>query len=126
MIDREPGAPERILAALLEARAGHAITIDRMWRIETVLQPILKARRYPSLEALVVALASDADRQLVDEVVDALINHETYFFRDPKLYEDLDQVALEQLRERRAAPPAVACRSGRSGAARGRSLIHWR
>lgn len=117
MIDREPGAPERILAALLEARAGHGITIDRMWRIETVLQPILKARRYPSLEALVVALASDADRQLVDEVVDALINHETYFFRDPKLYEDLDQIALEQLRERRAASRrlsiwSVGCSTG--------------
>lgn len=103
MSEREVGAPERILAALLEARAGHAITHDRIWRIETVLQPILKARGYPSLEALVVALASEADRRLVDEVVDSLINHETYFFRDPTLFRDLDQVALEQLRERRGA-----------------------
>jgi chemotaxis protein methyltransferase CheR len=102
MMETQPGAPERILAALLEARAGHALTPDRMWRIETVLQPILREKGYPSLEALVVALASEADRRLVDEVVDALINHETYFFRDYKLFEDLDRVALEQLRERRS------------------------
>ncbi len=101
MMEPQPGAPERILAALLEARAGHALTPDRMWRIETVLQPILREKGYPSLEALVVALASEADRRLVDEVVDALINHETYFFRDYKLFEDLDRVALEQLRQRR-------------------------
>ena len=101
MMEPQPGAPERILAALLEARAGHALTPDRMWRIETVLQPILREKGYPSLEALVVALASEADRRLVDDVVDALINHETYFFRDYKLFEDLNRVALEQLRQRR-------------------------
>lgn len=102
MMEPTPGAPERILAALLEARAGHALTPDRMWRIDTVLQPILREKGYPSLEALVVALASETDRRLVDEVVDALINHETYFFRDFKLFEDLDRVALEQLREKRS------------------------
>ena len=44
MMEPQPGAPERILAALLEARAGHALTPDRMWRIETVLQPILREK----------------------------------------------------------------------------------
>lgn len=117
MMEPTPGAPERILAALLEARAGHALTADRMWRIETVLQPILREKGYPSLEALVVALASETDRRLVDEVVDALINHETYFFRDYKLFEDLDRVALEQLRTRRSVHKhlsiwSVGCSTG--------------
>lgn len=94
-------AAERILAALLEARAGHALSPDRMWRIETVLHPILRERGYPSLEALVVALASEADRNLVDQVVDALINHETYFFRDYEQFCDIERVALEQVRQRR-------------------------
>jgi chemotaxis protein methyltransferase CheR len=102
MMEPAPGAPERILAALLEARAGHALTPDRMWRIETVLQPILRERGYPSLEALVVALVSEADRKLVDEVVDALINHETYFFRDVQLFTDVNRTALETLRHRRS------------------------
>jgi chemotaxis protein methyltransferase CheR len=94
-------AAERILAALLEARAGHALSPDRMWRIETVLHPILRERGYPSLEALVVALASEADRNLVDQVVDALINHETYFFRDYEQFCDIERVALEQVRQKR-------------------------
>ena len=101
MIQEIPGAPERILAALLEARAGHSLTPDRMWRIDTVLAPIMRERGYPSLEALVVALATEADRRLVDQVVDALINHETYFYRDYNLFEDVDQIALKTLRERR-------------------------
>ncbi len=101
MIDPGNGASERILAALLEARAGHALTPERMWRIETVLQPILRQRGYPSLEALVVALVSEVDRRLVDEVIDALINHETYFFRDIQLFQDIDRTALESLRQRR-------------------------
>ncbi|MEQ1689127.1 MAG: protein-glutamate O-methyltransferase CheR [Sphingopyxis sp.] len=95
-----PGAPERILASLLEARAGHKLSPERMWRIETVLQPVMRDRGYPSLEALVVALASEADRKLVDIVVDALINHETYFFRDVEQFRDLDRIALECLRQR--------------------------
>jgi chemotaxis protein methyltransferase CheR len=97
------GASERILAALLEARAGHSLSMDRMWRIETVLSPLLRERGLPSLEALVVELASEADRALVERVVDALINHETYFFRDMNQFAELDQVALEQLRQANAA-----------------------
>jgi chemotaxis protein methyltransferase CheR len=92
------GASERILAALLEARAGHSLSMDRMWRIETVLAPLLRERGLPSLEALVVELASEADRALVDRVVDALINHETYFFRDMAQFTELNTVALDHVR----------------------------
>lgn len=105
---QEIGAPERILAALLEARAGHALSDDRIWRIETALQPIMRESGMPSLEALVVTLASGADRQLVDRVVDALINHETYFFRDFELFQDADRVALELLRKRRAGQRSLS------------------
>ncbi len=95
------GAAERILAALLEVRAGHSLSPDRMWRIETALQPIMRDRGLPSLEALVVTLASDGDRQLVDCVVDALINHETYFFRDFELFRDLERIGMQAIRDRR-------------------------
>ncbi|MEQ1509187.1 MAG: protein-glutamate O-methyltransferase CheR [Sphingopyxis sp.] len=101
MIDQGPiGVPERILAALLEARAGHALSPERMWRIEVALQPIMRERDFPSLEALVVALATQADRSLVDRVVDGLINHETYFFRDFDQFRSVESVALECLRQR--------------------------
>ncbi len=98
----DSGAAGRILSALLEARAGHALSDDRMWRIETALNPIMRDRGLPSLEALVVELATGADRKLVDRVVDAMINHETYFFRDIDLFRDVERTALAQLRERRA------------------------
>ncbi len=93
---------DRILAAILEARAGHAFSPDRQWRIDTALQPLLRERGLPSIEALVVELASNNDRRLIDDVVDALINHETYFFRDYKPFCAIDHVALEVLRARRA------------------------
>ena len=95
------GAPHRILAALLEARAGHALSADRIARLDTVLQPILRERGVPSIEALVVELAGSADRRLIDQVIDAMINHETYFFRDIGLFRELDTCALDLLRSQR-------------------------
>lgn len=111
------GAPERILAALLEARTGHALGPERMWRVETMLQPILRKHALPSLEALVILLASEADRALVDEVIDALINNETYFFRDIRQFEELNGEGLERVRaanvmNRKIAIWSAGCSTG--------------
>lgn len=101
-------AAERILSALLEARAGHAMSQDRIWRIETALGPIMRERGMPSLEALVVELATGSDRRLVDTVIDAMINHETYFFRDFELFADIERVALGKLMQLRASQRSLS------------------
>lgn len=79
-----------MIAALLEQRAGQQIAANRAWRIETALKPVLRARGLETLEELVGRLIAARTGELADEVVDALLNQETSFFRDVVV---LDQVA---------------------------------
>lgn len=72
----------RILAGLLEARTGQQLTMSRRWRIETALGGLMRARKIDTLDHLITGLVSHRDPGLANDVVDALLNNETYFFRD--------------------------------------------
>lgn len=93
----------RVLVGLLEARTGQALAPDRLWRIETALQPVMRKHGIDSLDRLVATLASGDARGLVDEVIDALLNNESYFFRDHTVFDELDDRVFEDLRARNAA-----------------------
>lgn len=82
-------ASSRILAGLLEARTGQQLTMSRRWRIETALQPLMRERSIGSLDGLVGALVARSDERLADAVVEALLNNETFFFRDRQSFETL-------------------------------------
>src|SRR5947209_10712367 len=106
-----------VLAALLEARTGQHLTMGRRWRIETALQPLLRERGLPSMEALVGALIGNGNGPLADDVVDALLNNETFFYRDRPSFDLLLGPGLERLREQKAAERRLAiwcagCSSG--------------
>ena len=112
-----PNNAQRILTALLESRAGHHLSADRLWRIDIVLQPIMRRHGIATLDALVVALIDATDRDLLDAVIDALINHETYFFRDPQAFDVIDHQVLIELRAKRCAQRrmsiwSVGCSTG--------------
>ena len=79
-----------LIAALLEQRTGQQIAANRAWRIETALKPVLRARGLTTLDELVAQLIATRTGELGDQVVDALLNQETSFFRDAAV---LDQVA---------------------------------
>jgi chemotaxis protein methyltransferase CheR len=91
----------RILAGLLEARTGQQLTSSRRWRIETALSPLLREHGIESLDHLAVRLAT-GDTRLADAVVDALLNNETYFFRDRAPFDLLTRGPLRRLAEARA------------------------
>lgn len=91
------------LAGLLEARTGQQIGPNRLWRVETVLKSLVKMRGLGSLTDLVTALMSGRDPALREDVVAALLNNETFFFRDAPAFEQLQSGALEQLRLARAS-----------------------
>ena len=93
----------RHLAALLEQRTGQQIAPNRQWRAETVLKALLKERGLRDLSALTASLLTGRDPGLADQVVEALLNHETFFFRDVQSFEQLRGGALTALRTRRAA-----------------------
>ena len=110
-------AASRILAGLLETRTGQQLTMSRRWRIETALQPLMRERDIGSLDSLVAALVARSDERLADSVVEALLNNETFFYRDRQAFELLLGPALSRLeaarrRTRRLAIWCAGCSTG--------------
>jgi len=91
----------RILAGLLEARTGQQLTMSRRWRIETALSALLRERGIPTLDELITILVMGREPSLATKVVEALLNNETYFFRDRTPFDLLSQAALPKLMQRR-------------------------
>lgn len=93
----------RILAGLLEARTGQQLTIGRRWRIETALSGLLRERGLATYDELISLLVMGREAALASRVVEALLNNETYFFRDRNPFDLLSADALPTLAERRQA-----------------------
>ncbi|MEO5640399.1 MAG: protein-glutamate O-methyltransferase CheR [Sphingomicrobium sp.] len=91
----------RILAGLLEARTGQQLTISRRWRIETALSAVIRARGIATFDELISQLVIGRDAGLTAQVVEALLNNETYFFRDRNPFDLLAGDALPRLAEQR-------------------------
>jgi len=91
----------RILAGLLEARTGQQLTMNRRWRIETALASLLRERDIPTLDELITILVMGKEPGLSNQVVEALLNNETYFFRDRTPFDLLSRHALPVLARKR-------------------------
>ena len=92
----------RILAGLLEARTGQQLTMSRRWRIETALSALLRERGISTLDELITILVMGKEPSLSQMVVEALLNNETYFFRDRAPFDVLQRHALPTLATSRA------------------------
>jgi chemotaxis protein methyltransferase CheR len=90
----------RILAGLLEARTGQQLTMSRRWRIETALSSLLRERGIATLDELITILVMGKEPGLSNQVVEALLNNETYFFRDRSPFDVLSRSALPTLAHR--------------------------
>ena len=93
----------RILAGLLEARTGQQLTLSRRWRIETALSSLLRERGIATLDELITILVMGKEPSLSQKVVEALLNNETYFFRDRAPFDLLKRYALPELAKVRHA-----------------------
>jgi len=91
----------RILAGLLEARTGQQLTMSRRWRLETALSALLRERGIATLDELITILVMGKEPGLSQQVVEALLNNETYFFRDRAPFDVLQRHALPELAQRR-------------------------
>ena len=106
-----------IVAGLLEARTGQKLTADRLWRVGTALAGVLRQNQLASLEALAERLARPNQSALAQQVVEALLNNETYFFRDRAMFDQLGATVLPTLarkreRTRRLSIWSVGCSTG--------------
>ncbi len=96
-------ASYQIIADLLSARTGQQLTESRRWRIGTALASLFRERGISNIDQLVCMLATPGQSALAEEVVEALLNNETYFFRDRPTFEQLPDHIFPLLAERRAA-----------------------
>lgn len=97
----------RIIADLLEARTGQQLTEGRRWRIGTALSALFRQHGISNLDQLVCLLAEPTSAQLATDVVEALLNNETYFFRDRIMFDLLARKVLPDLKAKRSASKRV-------------------
>lgn len=94
-------ASYRIIAGLLEARTGQQLTENRLWRIGSALSGVFREYGISNVDQLVVLLTNSDSDVLANRVVEALLNNETYFFRDRAMFELLSQRVLPDLARKR-------------------------
>jgi chemotaxis protein methyltransferase CheR len=82
------------------ARTGIQLTDEKRYLIETRLDPVLRERGLPSLEALASSLRS-GDPALESAVADAMTTNETLFFRDKGPFDITQKLILPKLIEAR-------------------------
>lgn len=97
---------ERAFAAIgawLHRTAGLQVDPGRAYLYESRLRPLLVRFRLADFAALADALGKGGESELADAVVEALTTHETSFFRDRAVFDEL---------ERRVLPELAAARRG--------------
>lgn len=114
-MELSPAAIDR-LAALLEARTGQQLAPSRRWRVDAALGPTMAAHGIDD-PAMLIARIEQGDAALADAVVFALLNHETFFFRDRAAFDQLidralPELASRQLHSRRLRIWSAGCSTG--------------
>lgn len=106
-----------VLAQLLAERTGQDLSPSRRWRVETALSALLRESDATTIDELVAKLTSPFGCPLSSRVADALLNNETYFFRDQQVFDVLAKSALPRLiaqrqDKRRLSIWCVGCSTG--------------
>lgn len=102
---------------LLEEQVGMALEADQEQFVASRLLPVAQRHGWSGLEPLMARLRDHNDRLLAQEVIEALVTHETSFFRDPHYFDELTERVLPRLiarraPERRLAIWCAACSTG--------------
>lgn len=114
-----PTSAMLLLAGLLEQRTGQQLAPNRAWRLEATLTPLLRERGHANLDALVVELLGARDGLLADRVIEALLNGETFFYRDAGVID----LAVNALEKQAAQPGAGRMRIWSAGCSTGQEPL---
>ncbi|GMM93485.1 CheR family methyltransferase [Qipengyuania sp. MTN3-11] len=93
----------RIIAELLARKTGQELTENRLWRVPSALSGVFRARGIRNVDQLACLLADPDESALENEVAEALLNNETYFFRDQPNFNTLADTVLPDLALKRSA-----------------------
>lgn len=87
---------------LLKEKSGLSLTQDKSYLLESRLSPIAKKWGYESLEAMSLKLRGVPDRNLINDIVEAMTTNETSFFRDLKPFDLFRETVLPYMKQARA------------------------
>jgi chemotaxis protein methyltransferase CheR len=88
---------------LLKERSGLVLGQDKSYLLDSRLSPIARKWGYPTLDAMTNALRGVPDKDLVNDIIEAMTTNETSFFRDNKPFEMFKEVVLKYMKENRAS-----------------------
>jgi chemotaxis protein methyltransferase CheR len=110
-----------ILAALLHAGSGLAISQDKTYLLENRLAPVLRKHGIDSLDALAARLRpvgmGTMPGGIEQDVIEAMTTNESFFFRDDKPFQHFRTKALPRLLATR--PPGAKLRIWSAAASTG-------
>ena len=100
----------------LKDRTGLVLGTDKMYLIESRLTPLLRKWNIGSFDSMVASLRK-GDEAVMREVSDAMMTHESFFYRDIKPFELFRNTVLPRLLAARAAKRTLriwsaACSTG--------------
>ncbi len=96
-------ASHTVIADLLQSRTGQTLSESRRWRISTALSGLFREFGIENVDQLACMLERPGEHRLATRVVEALLNNETYFFRDHAYFATLANTVLPELAKRRSA-----------------------
>lgn len=91
-----------LVRTLLRERSGQILEDDKVYLVETRLLAVAGRHGFQSVENLVLDLRARRREPLVTEIVEAMLIHETSFFRDEEVFNALREFVLPDLVRQRA------------------------
>lgn len=86
---------------LVEEQTGNVLDDQKTYLVETRLTPIVEAEALTSVDELVHRLRTTRQPELERQCVEAILTHESSFFRDPHYFDALATSILPELIEQR-------------------------
>ncbi|MEM8485778.1 MAG: protein-glutamate O-methyltransferase CheR [Bacteroidota bacterium] len=105
------------LRTLVQRESGISLYEEKMYLINARLKPVLKQRNLQNIDELIIRLRWQPTPQLIQEVINVLTIHETFFFRDDAPFDVLRTTVLPALIKARSEARSLniwsaACSSG--------------
>ena len=91
------------LSTFLKRRSGVVIDQSKAYLVEARLLPVLRQRGIPDFESLVEKVRGSREPALEKDVLNAMLTHETSFFRDRSPFETVKRILPDLLKRRAVA-----------------------
>lgn len=86
-----------LIARLLRERTGQVVSQDRSWRIDGAIETVLRGRGVTASPDILALLTQPDSAAVERELIETLLNNETYFFRDRHVFALLARQVLPGL-----------------------------